>query len=179
VLLILVPVAAGAVSFSVRDKATGLSDFMQDPDDELTLQFMIDPEGATLHQISLEAEWDGGPLPVLETLSFGLPAAFTPLEIDGPLDSSPNSVGSIRIELASPIGVQAEAPISILDLTFQVIGSPGQATAIGYSQARASDLAGVLPVTSISGATIAVIPEPGTAWLMGLGLAGLALRRGR
>lgn len=76
---------------------------------------------------------------------------------------------------ASLVALQP-ASFALGSITLVAVG-PG-AFALAFTQSLVSDVNGFdLALTQVDGASVQVVPEPGTAWLLAGGLAGLAARR--
>jgi hypothetical protein len=171
---------AEALSLSARDRDTGLSRILAETNDEFFLDLVIDTEARVdVNELYFSVEWDGGPRPVLELVDY-LQTRDGGWEWGPGLahgQSSSNSAGWLNFSGDSYIGVTVVAPRSVIRLKMRVILASGGSSEIRYTSALARNMEGRIPITSTSGFTVTVIPEPSTALLIGLGLSGLAASR--
>ena len=172
---------ASAAIIGLRDAATQSSVFSAAPGSSIDLEVYVDTEGESLEGYYIGLDFAGGPVTIQGTAHQALPGLSpdlfgTPLIDSGsgtirrlnqitftaPLDAGQYVVEVITVQLDAVLGALVTVDPGLFG---EVLGIGGGACPSGSCS------------VSFVGAQIEVIPEPGTALLIGAGLLGLALRR--
>jgi hypothetical protein len=172
--------AAFIVGFSTVSSATTLS---VSPDkltynvgETVTLSVSGDAEGATTYGIfgRLQYTGSGSVTPQTQTQKLVRPGAINLVLTNGPgfSDAFQQVVGNVTAETAS--NLPADNPFSTVTLL---------ASAVGLVNVNWNTTAGsgsellFFGLTDAPGTSFTIVPEPGTAALLGLGVLGLGMRR--
>jgi len=174
--------AAQAARIGLREAETGLTTIQLDAGQSLVLELFIDTEGETLEGYVLGADIDvlGGSVSALsvthQNLTGLFPDFFGPAIIDNTADTIRNT-GQGAFSASLPAGVYV---VDLIDITVDFYGAVEEITVTPGLFGEVLGVAGgSCPGTAVGCAvtveSATIIPEPQTALLMGVGLAGLAI----
>jgi len=169
---------ARAVTLSLLPAAT-----LAEPGDPILLELVVSDLGdAVVGDFDADVTFDPALLGFVGyTLSATLGDAALGQALDFSLGETAPSVVDLAVVSTLPTatleGLQ-EAPFTLATLELALLGlAPGTSTPVGLLLDALGDGAGVALPASVAGASVTLVPEPGTALLLGLGLAGLGARR--
>jgi len=180
-LLSLGSLPASAAIIGLRDAATQSSVFSAAPGSSINLEVYVDTEGESLEGYYIGIDFAGGPVTIQGTTHQALPGLFPDLFGAPLIDSGAGTIRSLnQTTFTTPLGAGqyvVEVITVQLDAVFGTFvtvdpGLFGEVLGIGGGACPSGSCS-----VSFVGAQIEVIPEPGTALLIGVGLLGLALRR--
>lgn len=175
--LLLVETEAQSLELRFREAGSGLQFIDANPTENITIDVLLDTQGVALGGLQINFAWDAeASSPVLGGVGFIANGVFGAESITPVTQSAVGSEGSVAYVGFDATGVFPVNGSSLLigQVTATVIGGLGQDTSLTVLGFFASD-ANSTPVSGgVSGAAISVVPEPSTALLVGLGLAGLA-----
>jgi hypothetical protein len=160
--------------------------------DTFTIQFRMDTEGETqITSVFASVITDENVLAFVSgtspgTILFNFSTYVGLAKASDPVNGVPgDDAGRVRAAsfvTANPAGSGVSGPPAgtlLATLTFQAVGAGvtdvSPLLVLGDDEMTIAQISVTGSVTTTPGATITVVPEPGTALLMGLGLAGLGI----
>jgi len=181
--LVLTSVAstAGAAILGLRETGTGLTTITAGPGQSVSLELFLDTEGLTLegYYVGIDVDRQGGTISGLSLTHQALPGLFADLFGAPVID---DAAGTIRDDNQTTFTTGLAPGIYVLDIISLTVDAYGPSDEMlltpGLFGGQVLGLGGgSCPGTtagcSVTTQSASIIPEPGTALLMGLGLMGL------
>jgi len=183
--LVLTSVAstAGAAVLGLRETGTGLTTINAGPGQSVSLELFLDTEGLTLegYYVGIDVDRQGGTISGLSLTHQALPGLFADLFGAPVID---NAAGTIRDDNQTTFTTGLAPGIYVLDIISLTVDAYGPSDEMlltpGLFGGQVLGLGGGSCPGTSAGCTVttqsaSIIPEPGTALLMGLGLMGLGV----